>query len=94
MKKIVAKIPTLAELREIPETMLPVALQQSKILLKRIERIDVDYQHRPKAYLELFKFLRERAPVLKYHNPRLVINRRISKESPVIPKVRFFTGAG
>lgn len=74
--------------------MLPAALQQSKLLLKRIEVIDINYQHHPKAYLELFKFMRERAPCLKYHNPKLVINRRITKDGPTIPRVRFFTGAG
>jgi len=74
--------------------MLPLALQQSKITLKRVQRIDVDYQPRPKAYLELFKFMRERAPALKYHNPQLVINRRISKEGPAIPKVRFYASTG
>jgi hypothetical protein len=36
MKKIITKIPTLAELREIPDTILPTALRESKILLKKI----------------------------------------------------------
>lgn len=58
MKRVVAKIPTIAELREIPETMLPAALQLSKLPLKRIHRIDIEYQPRPKAYFELFKFMR------------------------------------
>ena len=38
--------------------------------------------------------MRERSPSIKYHNPKLIINRRITKEGPAIPKVRFFAGAG
>jgi hypothetical protein len=90
MKKIITRIPTIAELREIPETMLPAALRESKILLKQIQRIDIVYQPRPKAYLELFKFMIERAPSIKYHNPQLVINRTVVSDGPVIPKVSVY----
>jgi hypothetical protein len=34
--------------------------------------------------------MRERAPSIKYHNPKLAINRTTTPEGPVIPQVRFY----
>ena len=79
MKKITKTVlPTLEELRRIPQDILPATLK-NKISLQRVCKIDIEYQYRPKAYFELFRFIKAHAPSLRFHNPGFTISRRITK---------------
>lgn len=53
-----------------------------------MQKIDIEYKPKPKAFVALFKFAREKVPGIKFYNPQFVFSRRVLQDGPVIPKVR------
>jgi hypothetical protein len=58
MKKVILKLPKVAELKVIPEELIPAKLKANKLVLTSVQKIDIEYKPKPKAFTELFKFAR------------------------------------
>lgn len=81
----------LAQLRHIPNSMLPATLKH-KILLPKLTELKVEANRNAKELGPVLNFYRKYIADLRLHNPHLKITREISELGPLAARVSLRKG--
>lgn len=76
----------LAQLRVVPQAMLPSTLKH-KILLPNVAEIRLEYSRNAKEFGPMFQFYRKYIADLRFNNPDLKIHRNASADGPLVGKL-------
>lgn len=76
----------LAQLRQIPNHLLPSTLKH-KVLLPKITELRLEANRTAKEIGPVFSFYRKYVADLRFHNPHLKITREVSDLGPLIARI-------
>lgn len=83
----------LAQLRQIPNHMLPATLKH-KILLPKFTELKFEANRNAKELGPIFSFYRKYVPDIRFHNSQLKVSREISELGPLIARISIRKGEG
>lgn len=76
----------LAQLRQIPQHLLPGTLRH-KLLLPRLTELKLEANRSAKELGPVFAFYRKYVADLRHHNPHLLLTRQVTETGPLVARI-------